>query len=92
MMNDGSPHIKSKKFASPAGNRTPVSRVTGGDTYHYTTEDWPCYSGRSKGSRPPSRLDIHYCAIATLMKRKVLGETPTDDPRYLIKVRLLSKN
>ena len=28
-----------KKFASPAGNRTPVSRVTGGDTYHYTTED-----------------------------------------------------
>ena len=27
-----------KKF-SPAGNRTPVSRVTGGDTYHYTTED-----------------------------------------------------
>ena len=25
---------------SPAGNRTPVSRVTGGDTYHYTTEDF----------------------------------------------------
>ena len=24
---------------SPAGNRTPVSRVTGGDTDHYTTED-----------------------------------------------------
>ena len=24
---------------SPAGNRTPVSRVTGGDTYHYTTEE-----------------------------------------------------
>ena len=29
---------KKKKF-SPAGNRTPVSRVTGGDTHHYTTED-----------------------------------------------------
>ena len=28
-----------EKMASPAGNRTPVSRVTGGDTYHYTTED-----------------------------------------------------
>ena len=29
-----------KKFSSsPAGNRTPVSRVTGGDTHHYTTED-----------------------------------------------------
>ena len=25
---------------SPTGNRTPVSRVTGGDTYHYTIEDW----------------------------------------------------
>ena len=28
-----------KKAFSPAGNRTPVSRVTGGDTHHYTTED-----------------------------------------------------
>ena len=28
-----------KRQASPAGNRTPVSRVTGGDTHHYTTED-----------------------------------------------------
>ena len=28
-----------KNDTSPAGNRTPVSRVTGGDTYHYTTED-----------------------------------------------------
>ena len=28
-----------KKFISPTGNRTPVSRVTGGDTYHYTIED-----------------------------------------------------
>ena len=31
-----SEHIKK---ISPAGNRTPVSRVTGGDTNHYTTED-----------------------------------------------------
>ena len=29
----------SKKGFSPAGNRTPVSRVTGGDTHHYTTEE-----------------------------------------------------
>ena len=28
-----------KKRDSTAGNRTPVSRVTGGDTHHYTTED-----------------------------------------------------
>ena len=30
---------ESKILSSPAGNRTPVSRVTGGDTHHYTTED-----------------------------------------------------
>ena len=24
---------------SPSGNRTPVSRVTGGDTHHYTNEE-----------------------------------------------------
>ncbi len=29
---------KKEKY-SPAGNRTPVSRVTGGDTHHYTTEE-----------------------------------------------------
>ena len=28
-----------KKFPSPAGNQTPVSRVIGGDIHHYTTED-----------------------------------------------------
>ena len=28
-----------KVILSPAGNRTPVSRVTGGDTHHYTTEE-----------------------------------------------------
>ena len=27
------------KRISSAGNRTPVSRVTGGDTHHYTTEE-----------------------------------------------------
>ncbi len=28
-----------KKNISPTGNWTPVSRVTGGDTDHYTVED-----------------------------------------------------
>ena len=28
-----------KSFHSPSGNRTLVSRVTGGDTDHYTNED-----------------------------------------------------
>ena len=31
-----------KSIASPTGNRTRVFRVTGGDTYHYTIEDWLC--------------------------------------------------
>ena len=30
---------KTSPFASPSGNRTPVSRVTGGDTHHYTNEE-----------------------------------------------------
>ena len=36
--------------ASPSGNRTPVSRVTGGDTHHYTNED----GGGSPAARPVS--------------------------------------
>ena len=37
-----------KKNFSPAGNRTPVFRVTGGDTHHYTTEEVKMW-GRQKG-------------------------------------------
>ena len=32
-------HGEKKMEISPSGNRTPVSRVTGGDTYPYTNED-----------------------------------------------------
>ena len=32
--------VQKKKSPSQAGNRTPVSRVTGGDTHHYTTEEF----------------------------------------------------
>ncbi len=32
--------LRKKGETSPTGNRTPVSRVTGGDTHHYTIEDW----------------------------------------------------
>ena len=35
------------ELASPSGNRTPVSRVTGGDTDHYTNEDTRCLAGSS---------------------------------------------
>ena len=31
---------RKKNHSSPAGNRTRVFHVTGGDTYHYTTEEW----------------------------------------------------
>ena len=31
-----------RKQNSQSGNRTPVSRVTGGDTYHYTNEKMYC--------------------------------------------------
>ena len=31
--------VGKRKNISPTGNWTPVSRVTGGDTYHYTIED-----------------------------------------------------
>ena len=31
---------ETKYLSSPVGNRTPVSRLTGGDTHHYTIEDW----------------------------------------------------
>ena len=48
------PHIRihSKSIISPTGNRTPVSRVTGGDTYHYTTEDISLH-----------KFSIFYCII-----------------------------
>ena len=41
------PWMNSRKenVVSPAGNWTPVSRVTGGDTNHYTTEDYIHGSG-----------------------------------------------
>ena len=35
-----------EKICSPTGNRTLVSRVTGGDTHHYTIEDRACLSGQ----------------------------------------------
>ena len=37
------------KKCSPTGNRTLVSRVTGGDTHHYTIEDYEIHAFR-KGS------------------------------------------
>ena len=38
-----------KSQLSPSGNRTPVFRVTGGDTVHYTNEDGCMTFGTSAG-------------------------------------------
>ena len=45
-----------KKNISPAGNRTPVFRVTGGDTHHYTTEE-AMRNNKIKFVRFPSAYD-----------------------------------
>ena len=49
--------IYNKQKSSPAGNRTPVSRVTGGDTHHYTTEEFViCVLGSKEGHDKGSAL------------------------------------
>ena len=37
--------IQGGKLNSPAGNRTLVSRVTGGDIHHYTAEKFMIFTG-----------------------------------------------
>ena len=37
--------IQEVKLNSPAGNRTLVSRVTGGDIHHYTAENFMIFTG-----------------------------------------------
>ena len=57
-----------KKKHSVAGNRTPVSRVTGGDTYHYTTTDWlisGCSSKLELLFSDRRMLSLHY-SICTI--------------------------
>ena len=43
--------VKKINTVSPAGNRTPVSRVTGGDTHHYTTEELREYIEKKSATR-----------------------------------------
>ena len=49
-----------KRIYSPSGNRTPVSRVTGGDTHHYTNEEMQCilYSVIGYRVKPQKRKRI----------------------------------
>ncbi len=59
-------------MSSPAGNRTPVSRVTGGDTDHYTTEDLISF-------RNFTYMKIISCTISygfrTIKASKLCGKT-----------------
>ena len=61
---------RNKKETSPAGNRTPVSRVTGGDTDHYTTEDLrdgrlPALRLMTPVMRPAGRRHVERCRKLT---------------------------
>ena len=74
---------KQCKKTSPAGNRTRVFRVTGGDTYHYTTEEH---------SLPPAKI-LHPIMISMpchpkrmqkdLPSRESNPGLPRDRRRYL---------
>lgn len=55
--------------ASPSGNRTPVSRVTGGDTHHYTNEDG--------GDRPAARPLSGSRAACRRLPLPATGPDPT---------------
>ena len=60
---------------SPAGNRTPVSRVTGGDTHHYTTED---FTGFNVVDRVIKSLVTLFCFRRACNARAF----PTSDGRW----------
>ena len=69
----GASHQKGR-VASPSGNRTPVSRVTGGDTHHYTNEDG---GHRPATARPPGPSPA---ACRRLPLPAALGPRPTMGP------------
>ena len=54
-------------FASPSGNRTPVSRVTGGDTHHYTNED-----ARGPSRSSPDHVRQQYKVIVIKLQAAAL--------------------
>ena len=48
-------HIKRNYYVySASGNRTPVSRMTGGDTYHYTNAERQAY--KILNNKQPNKL------------------------------------
>ena len=75
------------KKNSPAGNRTRVFRVTGGDTYHYTTEELttaacPFFQViMLTGDNPLTAC--HVAKELKISKRKLLVLTSTDEGVWL---------
>ena len=71
---------RKRVLSSPAGNRTPVSRVTGGDTHHYTTEDLILNCGKItifihcllKSVTVGRRFPIYYINIIKQIDSKLL--------------------
>ena len=71
---------RKRVLSSPAGNRTPVSRVTGGDTHHYTTEDLMFKKGKItisiyyllKSVTVGRRFPIYYINIIKQIDSKLL--------------------
>ena len=56
-------HYAKKKIASPAGNRIPVFRVTGGDTHRYTTEDFDSYEMRFIKKQKQKQKSRSFCLL-----------------------------
>lgn len=84
--------VQKGHHVSPSGNRTPVSRVTGGDTHHYTNEDDDSHKhthsgpsttpGNNHSVRLPQRppLALHCTATHKTPKPGVNTRTPTRSP------------
>ena len=78
---------RKRVLTSPAGNRTPVSRVTGGDTHHYTTEDLISKRGKItifihcllKSVAVGTRFPIYYINIIKQIDSKLLCVFSVED-------------
>ena len=85
-----------KAPASPSGNRTPVSRVTGGDTHHYTNED-NCAPQRSSARphvRQQGKVIVIKLQVAALTKTLVMQQAFDGDcsrPHYGQRTLLVSR-
>ena len=72
-----------KSDSSPAGNRTRVFHVTGGDTHHYTTEDMHLLISNEKFSFHNIAFMIIFSSPPKKKKSSLLcGKKTFDDRRF----------